>query len=337
MRKHPIAALQDADLIFAAVDQIDSIIELEGIAEHLVPLRRVMQRRLGTDVINVCCADPAFLSSGKPADCDLQILPVVLVDQGLLRAGLECLREKLNEAAAEWVSRRVQIGIGLLCILCARASQFPAVCVILHQQPDLLSVKMENRGRCLCGDIHLFRGIQQFFLLCALRADSLAVQGFQNILQDHRASVIISLDSAASDPLQKGDLLRRFHALCQRLYAQHLGHDHDSRDNLPAPVVKMTEESHINFDDIKVVIVERIERRIFVSEIIHPDLIAAVLELVNCCAHADPVAEHDPLRDFNAEQTAGNLHTLHQCLDRVKGIGDLEIIPRQIDGHRNQR
>ena len=251
-----MAALQGAYFIFTAVDQVNSIIELEGVTEHLIPLRRIVQRRFGADIVSVCCTDPVILSSRKPADRKLQVLSVVLVDQGLFRPGLKRFREKLHEAAAKWISRRVQVGIGLLHILRACASQLPRVRVILHQETDLLSIKTENRGRCLRGDIHLFRGIQQFFLLRALRSDPLAVQKFQNILQDHRAPVIIPLNSAASDPLQKSNLLRSLHALCQRLHAKHLGHDHDSRDNLPAPVVKMFEKSHIDFDDIEVIIME---------------------------------------------------------------------------------
>ena len=133
MRKYPVAALQDAHFIFAAVDQIDTFIELEGVAEHLVPLRRIMKRRPGTDIVNVCSADPVVLFSGKPADRDLQVLSVVLVDQGLLRPGLKRFREKLIETAAKRISRRAQVGIGLLCILRACAPQLPAVCVILHQ------------------------------------------------------------------------------------------------------------------------------------------------------------------------------------------------------------
>ena len=99
----------------------------------------------------------------------------------------------------------------------------------------------------------------------------------------------------------------------------------------------MTEKPHIDFDLIEMIIVERIQRRVFASKIIHPDLVSGFLKLPDRRDHTAAVADDNPLREFEADDTVRHFVLTDNFIDCAKRVAAFKITPGQVDRNRNQR
>ena len=88
---------------------------------------------------------------------------------------------------------------------------------------------------------------------------ALAVYEGKGVIIPHRFSIIISLNPTAADPFQEGDLFLRLHTFRQCPYPQHPCHCYNRSDDLPASVIEVTEKTHVDFYDIEIIVVKRIQ------------------------------------------------------------------------------
>ena len=170
----------------------------------------------------------------------------------------------------------------------------------------------------------------------ALHRNASAVNKGKYVLIYHRPSIVVPLNPAAPDLPEKRDLLPCLHSFCQRLHTEHSCHRHNRGDDLPASVIEVAEKAHVNLDHIKMIVVKGIQRGILVSEIIHPDLIAGLLELTDCQRQGPMIPDHDPFGDFKAEHGSWNLVSCHNVLNDIQQVIRIKIICREVHGNRNQ-
>ena len=81
---------------------------------------------------------------------------------------------------------------------------------------------------------------------------------FKRILQRHRFSVIVPLNLFAANALQKVHLFLSLNTFSKSLKAQIFRHTNCRTDNGTGSLVKIRQERHINFQFIKLIILQRI-------------------------------------------------------------------------------
>ena len=250
---------------------------------------------------------------------------------------MQGVRQQLLEPSLERIFRISEVGVCLIDIRGSGRPQFPFVCIIFNKQGNVRSVEMKNRCGRIGGHVDALRRIHPVGFFRRLHPEPGAVDEGECSLIHHGSSVVIALNSSAPDFSQEGNLLLRLNSLGQRLHAQHSGHGHNRSDDLPAAVVEMTEEPHVDLDHIEMKVVKGVQRGILASEIIHPHLVAGLLEPADNLRHIQMVPDHDAFGDFEAQHRARNLVMCNDLFDGVNRIGHLEIICRKVDGNGNQR
>ena len=74
---------------------------------------------------------------------------------------------------------------------------------------------------------------------------------FGNQGHRHRPAEVVSLNQLTANLPEKSQLVTCFNPFCQSMHAKPLGHGYNACNNIPAALVKVAEELHIQLDQIK--------------------------------------------------------------------------------------
>ena len=115
-----------------------------------------------------------------------------------------------------------------------------------------------------------------------------------------------------------------------------LGHaDHGGQYHLRLGIgLHLAQERHVDLDDVELVILEVVERRVAAAEVIHPDLVAGIAEALDLLAEN---SGDGAFRDLDVQ--IGRLYVEFRAaaLDLHEHVGELEVKSRQIDRDRLRR
>ena len=151
----------------------------------------------------------------------------------------------------------------------------------------------------------------------------------------HWLSEIVSLYLLASDPLQKLILLAGLNAFRKRLDSDFLCHIHNRGDDVSGFFCRGTQKAHVDFQLIKIQILQRTQRRISGAEIVHPDLKAQFMETADILTQPLRMAYECTLCDLKIDELTRNLILLCQGFYSVNQIRLPNILSGEIHRYRH--
>ena len=137
--------------------------------------------------------------------------------------------------------------------------------------------------------------------------------------------------------LQKFKLLPCFHPFRQTAGTDALIHGNDGADNLSGPFTGASQKGHIDFQHIKEIALQQVQRGVAASEIIHPDFIACLPEPVKALPDAGIHGVKQPFRDFDMNHVPGHIVLQHPVLYFLENITLQEVQAGQIHRYRHHR
>ena len=114
----------------------------------------------------------------------------------------------------------------------------------------------------------------------------------------------VALHLLASDAAQVVQVLFGLHALGERLDAELLRHVHDRRQDGLRFLAETVQELHVYLELVEVEVLQRVERGIAAAEIVHPHLVARVVEAKHARRHEDGVGSQRGLGYLHVEHAA---------------------------------
>ena len=118
---------------------------------------------------------------------------------------------------------------------------------------------------------------------------------------------------------------------------QAFGHGDQGPDDLFAVFIKVAHEDHIQLDFIKAVFLQGVQAGSPDSEVVHQDLEAILVELVDGPLDLDRVLGQDGFRNLHTQHFPRNIIPLGQVHQNLVGVGRHKVGPRQVEGHRHHR
>ena len=191
---------------------------------------------------------------------------------------------------------------------------------------DLLAAVVRDRGQVV--EIDAADGCKVFRLVRILKTDrhALAV-ALEDLLHRDRPAEIVALQLGAAHLTQELGLLAGLDALADRLDAQgqrhfdELGHD----DAVFRPLVKAVHEAHVQLDEVKMNILQNIQRGIAAAEVVHPDLEAQLLQALDLCFHKLEVLPDRAFGQLDGQLVAGDAGRVDAAADLIDDIAGLEV------------
>ena len=148
----------------------------------------------------------------------------------------------------------------------------------------------------------------------------------------------VALCAAAAHALQELQLLGRLHTLNERLEVELLGKVDDIGQKHARVVarLKAAQEAHVNLDEVKRVLLQKVERGVPAAEVVHPHLKAVRAEAVDLVLEELLVAGEGALGNLHGHVLARNTILVEDRLNLAHHVAQLEVEARQVDGDRGK-
>ena len=178
-----------------------------------------------------------------------------------------------------------------------------------------------------CGIVFRLRGVFIFQLGPMLEKRHDALKG-------DRLSVVIALDPGTADFPQKLHLFGSLHALAHGLHAEADGHFHELREDDLAvvPLVETAHKAHIEFDEVKVDLLEDVHGGIAAAEIVHPYREAQLPEAGDLLLHEVEIRADHTLRDLDGDHGTVDARLVHAAANLFHHIAALKVHAGEVDG-----
>ena len=147
----------------------------------------------------------------------------------------------------------------------------------------------------------------------------------------------VSLDHLTADGLEELELRLGLHALCERAYANALGHVHNRAYDLAGMLVLLqaAEEGHVYFQYVELIVLEQVERAVAASEVVHPDLVSRLADALHLRTEELVGLVERGLRDLYVEQGPVDAVFVDKGLYLAKYVAELKVQAREVYGCRH--
>ena len=151
--------------------------------------------------------------------------------------------------------------------------------------------------------------------------------------------VIESLELVAADLLQELNLFFCFHSFCQGINAKFIGHFHEFfNDYGVLPVEPETlDKLHVQFDQVKVKILQHIKGRETSAKVVHPDIEAGFVETPDLFFQVLLVDALYSFRNFNNEHFGRKLSIPDPFAEFRYHVTAFKVVPGNVDGKPDYR
>ena len=293
----------------------------------------------GGDVLETAFQQPAVLVPGDHFHLEPHELIPFLEGGGLPAAAVP---DVLDDAGRKFFPqtgfRTVQ---GIFCLLHRGQSHggqgFP-VAVIGEQEPEIVFFRRvlpefhQGQG-CISQKVHLGSPVK---VLPDFRSFVDQSQVFlHHFFPGHfkRFAEQKALEQAAADVAEKFRLSFGFHPFSQGLDVEVLGHtDHGFHNDL-GPVREPAEEFHIQFDGVEGIILQHVQGGVAAAEIVHPQAVAVLAELVQDGGDDAHILDKDAFGDFDGQVPVGDTGPVYPAADFGMDVTIEEIQPGQVEGN----
>ena len=126
-------------------------------------------------------------------------------------------------------------------------------------------------------------------------------------------------------------------ALCKSTYSYIFSHGNSSPHDILRLIRKRSQKSHIKLKHIKLIILQKIKRRITAAEVIHPYLIAGISETLDNHSHELLIGGDHALGYLYMNIISWNLVFLNSLLDYLHHVTHDKVQSRKVDGNRYNR
>lgn len=127
----------------------------------------------------------------------------------------------------------------------------------------------------------------------------------------------------------------RLYAFGQALAADFLDHVDGIADDGTGLVRRRREEMRIQLDDIEVIILEDVERRIAAAKIVHENLVASLEEASQGLFDDFFIVDQHGLRDFQMDEVPRQAICPDRIFDDLEDVAEEKVQTRQIEGYRD--
>ena len=135
----------------------------------------------------------------------------------------------------------------------------------------------------------------------------------------------VSLDLLAADTAQVMELLFCLDAFGKRLDAEFFCHVDNRREDGLGFLAEAVQEFHVHLELVEIEVLQDVERGIAAAEIVHPNLVAHLVELVHHACHKRWVGAEDRLGNLDVEHSARHLVFVHRFLDDGEDVAKVEV------------
>ena len=149
----------------------------------------------------------------------------------------------------------------------------------------------------------------------------------KHVLDGFGPSIIVTLQPSAADLLQEFHLFQRLYALGQRPDTDILCHGHRGAHDISGFLRERRQETHIQFQHVKLVILQQCQGRIPAAEIVHPDLIACLPEVCDHIPHQAFIRRDHAFGDLDMNIIPGNVVLCDRFFHHGKHILHDEVQP----------
>ncbi len=197
--------------------------------------------------------------------------------------------------------------------------------VVLHDAERLVGEVIDAAQLCEIGSPHR-----------RLHRQAPVLQIGRHLFNRHGRGKIVALNLLTSDCPQELKLLFGLHTLCQRGDVQLLRHPHDGDEDLPGLLIKVLEKRHVELQLVKGILFQNAEGRIPRPEVIHPDLIAHLVEPADEGVHLVHVFDKGALRDFQVGELPRHAVLSGDPLDGIREVVMQKVLAGEVHRDRDQ-
>ena len=335
--EHDVVREQRPDGVAAQVEDMHGVEHLIDMPQRLIKLHALLRRAILRQIQRGDAERRMRAELRNELDGRAQIILVARVEKDFFLPGTA---RRVNERTELVIARRAALvdgGHGFFKRRIAERLNLLEIRCIRVKAEERFPVKAEERHRV--GRL-ADAGADALIVMARLRLFRRQAAPHDvrfELLNGHRAAVVISLHHLAADLMQEQHMLRALRAFGERAHAKRLRHVDDSRDDPLCLFRERREEAHVELDDVDVEILQRMERRIFAAEIVEPDLVALRAEVFDGHFELVRVLDERALAELDADELARDVIFGERLLKKAERVATREIAPRQIDGHGHDR
>ena len=100
---------------------------------------------------------------------------------------------------------------------------------------------------------------------------------------------------------------------------------------------EIRQESHIDLDHVKLIVLQHVQRRIPASEIIQPEGVAQLLNAVDRCVQVNEIVRQGTLCHFDVDQFLGDAVIGHQVFQLLNCVHQLKVQSGEVQRYREDR
>lgn len=160
---------------------------------------------------------------------------------------------------------------------------------------------------------------------------------FYDVIVGHWFSEVVALDFFASDALQEIELFFRLDAFSEYLHADFFGHADGAFDDALRFFGEVRQEFHIDLQFIEAVVLEDIQRGIAAAEVVHPDLEACFMEIVDFFADLAEVMDEDAFSDFHIQHVVRDAVLVGDAVQFLEHFAGEEVDAGKVEGNGHNR
>ena len=246
-------------------------------------------------------------------------------------------REERHELLTHRIALLLHVRIEFLKAAGAGRGEGILVSLILAEDDSAVLAVLEDGDRGIGDEIDEPCCIEGLLLWQGLDLPACLLELLAQELVRHRTAVVIALDLLAADSAQEIDVFPCLCTLCQHVDAHLFGHQHDGADDLAAVLVEVAQESLVDLELVELVILQDVERGVGTAEVVEPDLIARLVELVQLLDEQVTVLDERRLCDFDAQVIARDVVLFDDALDEGERVHQQEVVAREVHRDRDHR
>ena len=246
-------------------------------------------------------------------------------------------REERHELLTHRIALLLHVRIEFLKAAGAGRGEGILVSLILAEDNSAVLAVLEDGDRGIGDEIDEPCCIEGLLLWQGLDLPACLLELLAQELVRHRTAVVIALDLLAADSAQEIDVFPCLCTLCQHVDAHLFGHQHDGADDLAAVLVEVAQESLVDLELVELVILQDVERGVGTAEVVEPDLIARLVELVQLLDEQVTVLDERRLCDFDAQVIARDVVLFDDALDEGERVHQQEVVAREVHRDRDHR
>ena len=326
-------ALEHLDLVFPDIQVHQAVVHEHQVPEQFVQFVVEPGVFVKGDVLDF---QPAQTELGIAHDfpgLDPDVLAVVHIYQGMGGGAVRHLVQEHPELVPEGIGGIQQVLIGFFQGMGAHTGQNLLVGLVDVQQGGVFPGIPEQAQGGFGHHVHETGLFIALVFQAVFRLDVHFQQMGQELFVGQGTAVVESLDLFTADLFQEGQLFFRFHAFCQGMDSQGLGHEHDGGDDFLPLVVQVLQEGLIDLQLIEMVVVEHVQGGIGTAEIVQPDFVAAGVEFLEGLENVGGMLDQGAFRHFNAQEVPLEPVFPYHFFHQMEGVGDQEIHPGEVHGN----